>query len=77
MQNIKKAVKTLELDKILQLLSNEATLEDAKELSVKLEPKTDINEVKRDLNATNDAYLFMAKYQAPSFGSAVNMASPL
>ena len=35
MQNIKKAVKTLELDKILQLLSNEATLEDAKELSVK------------------------------------------
>ena len=52
-------------------------MEDAKELSVKLEPKTDINEVKRDLNATNDAYLFMAKYQAPSFGSAVNMASPL
>lgn len=77
MQNIRKAVKTLELDKILQLLSLEATLEDAKELSVKLEPKTDIYEVKRDLNATNDAYLFMAKYQAPSFGSAVNVASPL
>ncbi len=77
MQNIRKAVKTLELDKILQLLSNEATLEDAKELSVRLEPKTDILEVKRDLGATNDAYLFMAKYQAPSFGSAVNVASPL
>ena len=54
MQNIRKAVKTLELDKILQLLSNEATLEDAKELSVKLEPKPDIREVKRDLDATND-----------------------
>lgn len=77
MQNIRKAVKTLELDKILQLLSLEATLEDAKELSVKLEPKTDLSEVKRDLDATNDAYLFMAKYQAPSFGSAVNVASPL
>lgn len=77
MQNIRKAVKTLELDKILQLLSNEATLEDAKELSVKLEPKNDIYEVEREIDATNDAYLFMAKYQAPSFGSAVNVASPL
>ena len=77
MQNIRKAVKTLELDKILQLLSDEATLEDAKELSVKLEPKNDIYEVKREIDATNDAYLFMAKYQAPSFGSAVNVASPL
>ena len=77
MQNIRKAVKTLELDKILQLLSDEATLEDAKELSVKLEPKNDIYEVKRELDATNDAYSFMAKYQAPSFGSAVNVAAPL
>ena len=77
MQNIRKAVKTLELDKILQLLSDEATLEDAKELSVKLEPKNDIYEVKREIDATNDAYLFMAKYQAPSFGSAVNVASSL
>lgn len=74
---LKKAIKTLELDKILQLLSNEATLEDAKEQSLKIKPDTDINEVRRQLNATNDAYSFMLKYQAPSFGSAVNVASPL
>ncbi len=74
---LKKAIKTLELDKILQLLSNEATLEDSKEQSLKIKPDTDINEVRRQLNATNDAYSFMLKYQAPSFGSAVNVASPL
>lgn len=74
---LKKTIKTLELDKILQLLSNEATLEDAKEQSLKIKPDTDINEVRRQLNATNDAYSFMLKYQAPSFGSAVNVASPL
>ena len=74
---LKKAVKTLELDKILNLLSNEATLEDAKEQSLKIIPNTNIKEVKRQLDATNDAYLFMLKYQAPSFGSAVNVASPL
>ncbi|MBO5321300.1 MAG: endonuclease MutS2 [Clostridia bacterium] len=74
---LNKAIKTLELDKILQLLSNEATLEDAKEQILKIKPDTDINDVKRQLNATNDAYSFMLKYQAPSFGSAVNVASPL
>lgn len=77
MYNISKSVKTLELDKILRLLCNEATLEDAKERSLNIKPLTNINEVKRELNATNDAYTFMAKYQAPSFGSAVNVASPL
>ncbi len=72
-----KAIKTLELDKILQLLSNEATLEDAKLQALKIEPETDINAVKRHLGETNDAYSFMSKYQAPSFGTAVNVASPL
>lgn len=77
MFNINKTVKILELDKILQLLSNEASLEDSKERSLKVMPATDLGEVSRELNATNYAYLFMAKYQAPSFGRAVNVASEL
>lgn len=77
MYNINKTAKILELDKILQLLSNEATLQDSKEHSLKITPLIDIVEVSRELNATNDAYLFMAKYQAPSFGRAVNVASEL
>lgn len=77
MYNINKTAKILELDKILQLLSNEAALEDSKERSLKITPLVDIGEVSRELSATNDAYLFMAKYQAPSFGRAVNVASEL
>ena len=77
MYNINKTAKILELDKILQLLSNEAALEDSKDRSLKITPLVDIGEVSRELSATNDAYLFMAKYQAPSFGRAVNVASEL
>ncbi len=75
--SIIRAIKTLELDKILQMLSNEATLEDAKLLAVTVEPQTDISTVKALLDATNDAYVFLAKFKAPSFGSAVNVASSL
>jgi len=75
--NITRYLKTLELDKILELLSNEATLSDAKEETLKIIPETDADEVKLSLKKTEDAYLFMARYQAPSFGAAVNVASPL
>ncbi len=77
MYNIEKTTKILELDKILLLLSNEASLEDSKERSLKITPSIAIGEVSGALNATSDAYLFMAKYQAPSFGRAVNVASEL
>ncbi len=77
MDNISKAIKTLELDKILGLLAKEAALEDAKEMAFKTAPKTDLNEVKSVLDATYSAYLFLAKYQSPSFGCAVNVSSPL
>ena len=75
--NIEKSVKTLELDKILQLLSDEASLTDAKEQALLIRPQTELGLVKRDLDETNDAYTFMARYSAPSFGSAQNVASPL
>jgi len=72
-----KTIKTLELDKILQMLSDEATNADAKEISLSIKPETDINAVNRSLGETFDAYNFMSRYSAPSFGSAVNVASPL
>lgn len=75
--NFEKSLKTLELDKILQLLCDEATLQDAKELSLLIRPETEIDTVKRNLDETFQAYAFMARYSAPSFGSAVNVASPL
>ncbi len=75
--NKNKTLKTLELDKILNLLREEATLFDAKERSLEIVPETEIGAVKREITATFDAYTFMAKYSAPSFGSAINVASPL
>ena len=77
MYNIERYVKTLELDKILELLSNETTLSDAGAMAKALIPMTEIEAVKNDILKTEDAYIFMSRYSAPSFGSATNVASPL
>ena len=75
--NIGRYIKTLELDKILELLSDEATLRDAKEEAKLIIPATDFTVVSAELKKTEDAYIFMSRYSAPSFGSAVNVASSL
>ncbi len=75
--NIERYLKTLELDKILELLSNEATIEDSKILAKATVPKTDIKDVNRLLAETLAAYTFMSRYTAPSFGAAVNVSSKL
>lgn len=77
MQNFAKTVKTLELDKILELLSNEATLLDAKEKAKEILPQTDLTAVGADLAKTEAAYIFMSRYSAPSFGSAANVSGAL
>ena len=59
--------KALELDKILLQLANETTCPDAAELAQKIEPDTDIRHVERLLQETDDAFVLMAKYGAPSF----------
>ena len=58
--------KALELDKILLQLANETTCPDAAELAQKIEPDTDIRHVERLLQETDDAFVLMAKYGAPS-----------
>lgn len=75
--SIERYVKTIELDKILELLSGEATIADAKEQARSLMPVTELKEVEKALKNTEDAYIFMSRYTAPSFGFAVNVSSPL
>ncbi|MBE6787700.1 MAG: endonuclease MutS2 [Ruminococcaceae bacterium] len=77
MKGLKKSLKTLELDKILELLSREATLEDASEMALSVFPETDFKEVAQKLKNTEDAYIFMAKYTAPTFAGAKNVANSL
>ena len=75
--NFEKPLKILELDKILQLLSNEAYLSDAKEQAVAIRPETDISAVDFNLRQTADAHFLLARYPAPSFGNLYNVSSDL
>lgn len=75
--DIEKHLKTLELDKILEKLANEATLADAADMARSLLPSSDISEVSGRLQNTADAYSMIARYSAPSFGKAVNVSSPI
>lgn len=74
---IEKYLKTLELDKISELLANEAAMEDAAEIARGILPETELGAVKRSLDETFAAYTFMSRYTSPSFGSAVNVNSQL
>ena len=77
MNAVKKVAKTLELDKILELLSNEATMLDAKERALSLLPDNNFEGVKTELAKTEAAYIFMSRYSAPSFGAAKNVSGAL
>ena len=75
--NIARYVKTLELDKILELLANDATVSDAAELARALIPSCDFNKTDELLSKTDAAYTFMSRYSAPSFGAVCNVSSAL
>jgi len=75
--NIARYLKTLELDKILELLSNETTLADATQLAKEIRPCLETETVKKLLSETEAAYNFMSGYTSPSFGAAVNVSSCL
>lgn len=77
MTGLKRSVKTLELDKILELLSAETSLTDSAETVLKIEPETDFEKIKVKLKNTQDAYIFMAKYSAPAFVGAKNVSGSL
>ena len=75
--NIERYLKVLELDKILNLLQVEASLEDSKQEALEIIPETELEGVKMNLKKTEDAYIFMSKYTAPVFSGAKNMAPAL
>lgn len=68
---------SLELDKILKMLSDTASSADAKSLALEIEPKSDFFEVQRLLDSTEAAYIFIAKFGAPSFGGLQNVNNAL
>lgn len=66
----KKALKTLEYDKIIERLVNHASSPLGKELCRKLEPSDHIDTIRRMQQETHDALSRLFKKGTPSFGNA-------
>ncbi|MBE6824658.1 MAG: endonuclease MutS2 [Ruminococcaceae bacterium] len=69
--------KSLELDKILELLANETSNDDAHKQVLKIEPTWGLFEVNELLTQTDDAYMLIGRFGAPSFSGLKNVANAL
>ncbi len=72
-----KNYKSLELDKILEMLAQQTSFEDAKTLALSLEPSPYIFEVNELINETSDAHSLIARFGAPAFGNLHNINNSL
>lgn len=69
--------RSLELDKILELLAAGASCADTADAARALRPSSHIGEVQSLLAETDAAVMLMAKFGAPSFGGASNVSNAL
>ena len=69
--------KTLELDKILEMLAGQTSIDEAHRMALELEPQFDLNKVQTLLRQTDDAVMLSGKYGTPSFGGAADCAGQL
>ena len=65
--NVQKHMKTIELDKVLELLAEKTACEDAADFARNLIPVTEIEEVQQMLSETDTAYQMMARFGARLF----------
>lgn len=61
--------KSLELHKVLEMLSDEASNSRTKEMALELSPCTDLEKVKKEMKKTEDAFELSVKYGTPGFSS--------
>lgn len=72
-----KSIRTLELPRVLQLLSDQAISVEAKEKSLRLRPETETEEVLRLLDQTDAARAMIGLHGAPSFSGVKPVAEAL
>ena len=72
-----KHLKALELDKILNMLADLATCEDAAELALQTRPLNGLFEVQEQMAQTADAYMLSGRFGTPSFGGIKNPVGAL
>ena len=69
--------KSLELDKILDMLAEQTSFEDARNLALSIEPSPYLFEVNELITETSDAHSLIARFGAPSFGNLHNINNSL
>ena len=69
--------RALELDKILNMLSECTGCDDSRRLALETEPKTTLREAKRLMDRTADAFMLSARFGAPSLHGVKNVTGSL
>ena len=72
-----KHYKALELDKILNMLADLTSCEDAREKALETTPSFGLFEVQEQIKLTEDAFILSGRFGAPSFGGIKNPMSAL
>ncbi|MDD6276662.1 MAG: endonuclease MutS2 [Clostridia bacterium] len=72
-----KHFKSLELDKVLEMLAAHTSCEDARRLALELKPETDLYSAQALMNQTSAAYMLLARFGGPAFGGLVNVNNAL
>lgn len=76
-EDLKRDYISLELPKILTMLSELTACDDARRLALETVPSSDIFEVGEALAKTEAAHILIAKFGAPSFGGLINTDNAL
>lgn len=75
--NVQKNMKTIELDKVLDMLAEKTSCADAANLARSLVPATKVEEAEQMLKETDTAFQMMARFGAPSFHGLQQIVNPL
>ena len=67
----------LELDKVLELLAQHTSCEDARLAALSLEPQSDLASAQALMNQTRDAHMLLARFGGPAFGGLINVNNAL
>ena len=72
-----KVYTTLELDKVLKKLADEARCEDTRTLALNIQPVYSLSETRRLMQHTNDAFVLSMRYGSPTIYGVKNVTSSL
>ena len=77
MSKMNRQYPALELDKVLELLAQHTSCEDARLAALSLEPQSDLMSAQALMNQTRDAHMLLARFGGPTFGGLINVNNAL